>query len=1505
MRKLRGINVIHIIYSKFSLFPRRLGLGIALLFISLLLTTSMSAAGISVSEGFYTSAQQPVISEHYSTKQGLPSDAVYCSIKDRDGFMWFGTWYGLSRFDGARFLTYNQRTVPGSAIPPRKIQSIVEDSNGNLWLKTADWKLYVFYRETELFSSVYEEIKPFSANLQIIKIQQTDDGNILLLTKDKMLLLAGTNSEGRIWIQQLFDSSGKVNPHSFQLNKSVLSETATYISWIGQDNRVLNICKGEKLQAKPQDYITKCINGDADFTCACSVTNSLYIGNSEGLLFSIDAVNGNIAQKSLPERAHVSVIHADHNGNVYALTSNGSLYVWRKTDGEISKLPLHGSLNFSSIMRNKRITHMKCDKYDNLWFYESGVSLISYNPQTHEHKRFPITYNNDFNSSLYMEEAGDQGLFILTPAGNALFFDRESQTMHDISDMTKTEEIKEEQHFSDIYIDNDGLVWLSSLNNGIYRFNFPKQQFALLPLPNNDKSGVRNIFQMHNGNILVGTRSRNVYIYNVEGDVEQILPYDKYGIGAVYYAMEDNKGNLWLSTKGDGLVKVSADSHAANGFSYTHYKNSIDNPASISGNNVYVTYIDSNDNFWVGTLDGGLNLMAEKDGKTIFYNKNNGFNNYPAYGLYTEIRNMVEDDQQRLWIGTIDGLMSLNTKFSNIADIKFDTYRQPGQTSFANSDVYTLYKDNQNQIWVGAFGGGLSRLTGYDTENGMPQFQALGENDGLRNDVILSMTEDRLSRIWFATEGGLSCYDKKAGRIRNFDRYDGLPQLKMEETAAMLDRNGQIWMGSQQGLLVFNPQKVQTNTTDYPTYIVGYSINNKHSDDSKHLSDNLSISYTDQLQLEYNQEILTIEYSALNFKNYGNVTYRYRLDGYEKEWHYSGQNRIAGYTNLPPGSYTFHVEAIDESNPTLQSAAHLNIKVLPPWWLTWWAKIIYFLLAIALLYGIMHLTLLIMRMRNDVYIGQRLAELKIKFFTNISHELRTPLTLIQGSIQELKNESGLSSRGKEYVSMMEKNSSQMIQLVNQILDFRKIQNGKMRLHVSQTDINELLQQQYSQFHILAEEQEISFDIQPADSPLYVWADKERLASVVRNILANAFKFTPTGGSIYASAGLLNESGRAYIRIEDTGIGIPADKLEDIFERFSQADNSKMSQYQGTGIGLALSKEIIELHHGKIYADRGVDSGTVFTVELLLGKEHFVESEVDFYEGVEYVDNQAAVTVEPAEPQKDDADEKVHDGNRPTVLIVDDNKDLCRLLRLQLEPMYNIYTAHDGREGLKKISLNNPDVVVMDQMMPVMDGLQMLSKIRSDFQISHIPVIVLTAKGDEEAKTRAISMGANAYIIKPFNKDYLQARIDQLLKARATFRKHLLATDKQPLPSADDYGNYLEQKDVEFIDSIHEVIEKNMQNSDFNIDTIASTLGLSRSAFFKKVKSLTGFAPVDLIKEFRLRKAAELLAGTDMSMTEIAYKVGFRDSGYFSKCFRKKYDVSPRDFAASKRGVHQT
>ena len=778
-----------------------------------------------------------VISKHYTTAEGLPSNNVQCCLKDRDGFLWFGTWYGLCRFDGDQFTTYNKPVNPDSDIPPRKVESLVEDAQGRLWLKTVDWKLYVFDRVTERFHAVYDELKPYTKNLQVIKIQRTDEGRILLLTKDKTLLMAhteikeerGERRENAISIIKLFDAKGQTDPQTLQLYQDVRTTAHGYAVYVGRDYRIMAV---------------------------------------KGTLKALDAA------------------------------------------------------------------------------MEKETAITQH--QT------PITQQKAIAAGI--------------------------------------------EKYSQLYLDYDSLLWVTTTNQGVYCISTPRRQFSILPLPDSDQTGVRSICQLRNGSIIVGSRSRNVYLYGSDGQLRQTWSYSQYGIGAVYHSLEDSIGRLWLSTKGDGLVLAVPDASQTTGYRFQHYTHQKENAQSISGNNVYMTYIDSQQHVWVCTLDGGLNLVNEQKDSLTFYNKQNSFKHYPSYGLYAETRNMVEDTNGRLWVGTIDGLMSFDSHFKHPDDIIFRTYHNAPDATFANNDVFTLYRDQKKQIWVGAFGGGLQRLEG----------GPLGAREGLRNDVIYSITEDQHGHLWFATEAGLSLYNQETGRIRNFDQYDGLPNVEMEETAATCCSDGRLWVGSKQGILIFNPEQLQTSKAHYRTFILEVVANNQP------YIGPTALPYAREIVLDHDQNAFTIEFAALNFQNHGSINYRYRLEGFDRDWRYSGQHRVGSYNEVPPGTYTFIVEAIDDANPTMHSSTQLTVRILPPWWATWWAYLIYFLIAALIAWLVIRTVLQMNRMRNEIYISQRLAKLTSKpdegdeFIDRLHRIIRKNIPNTEFNVDAIASEMGLS-----------------------------------------------------------------------------------------------------------------------------------------------------------------------------------------------------------------------------------------------------------------------------------------------------------------------------------------------------------------------------------------------------------------------------------------------------------------------------------------------------------------
>ncbi|MBQ3700950.1 MAG: helix-turn-helix domain-containing protein [Prevotella sp.] len=777
----------------------------------------------------YAQVVPVVITQHYTTAEGLPSNNVMCILKDHDGFMWFGTWYGLCRFDGEKFMTFNKPMKSGSDIPPRKIESMLEDGQGRLWLKTVDWKLYTFDRQTECFHAINDELKKLTHNLQVIKIQRTEEGRILLLTKDKTLLMAYSDSKG-IHLTKLFEPQGQIDPQTLQLKEDIVTESQGYHIYIGRDFRIFVVPK-KKVQS--------------------------------------------------------------------------------------------------------------------------------------------------LQMAMEKEEAGRQQL-----------------TGH-MEQLAKQAGIAKH---TQLYLDKDSLLWVTTSSDGVYCLNMPRQQFDLITLPDNDQTGVRCLYQTRQGNIIVGTRSRNVYIYGTDGKLRQTLSYEQYGIGAIYHAMEDGQGRLWLSTKGDGLVVAVPDASQPIGYRMTHYRHQTDDPASLSGNNVYMTFCDSHQHIWVCTLDGGLNLVNEQKGQLSFYNKQHGLKHYPAYGLYTEVRNMVEDKEGHLWIGTIDGLMSIDGDFKRPEQIQFKTYRDQPEASFANNDIYTLYRDQTGQIWIGAFGGGLQKLGA----------GPLGPREGLRNDVIFSIVEDLQGHLWFATEAGLSCYNQQTGRIRNFDQYDGIPNVKIEEASALCSSDGHLWIGCKQGILTFSPQQLQTSKSDYRTFIIDVMA------DGQPYIGSTAMPYTDYVEYAHAQNSFSIEFAALNFPNLTSISYRYRLEGYDRDWRYSGPHRIASYNEVPPGSYTFIVETLDDVNPVLQSKAQLAIRILPPWWATWWAYLIYIVIAALIAWLVIRTVLQMNRMRNEIYISQRLAKLTSKpdesdeFIDKLHRIIRKNIPNTEFNVDAIASEMGLS-----------------------------------------------------------------------------------------------------------------------------------------------------------------------------------------------------------------------------------------------------------------------------------------------------------------------------------------------------------------------------------------------------------------------------------------------------------------------------------------------------------------
>lgn len=1456
-----------------------------------------------------------VIMEHYTVEDGLPSNTVYTSWKDSDGFLWIGTWHGLCSFDGSRFTPFVTRGGnQEGAIPPRKVYCITEDSGGYLWVRDTDNHLYVYDRRKDVFTNLYSELSENTQNVQVIKIQRMTNGHVLVLTRDKCLYEAWIADDGEPMLDRVFDGKEYIDPATMRLKHNIIGETADRLFWIDVDYNVYLLEKG----AGSGDMLAPVDEMQA-LTCCQAAGQYLCIGTSAGHVFVLDMDSGTLTKRIFPNVSKPVTGIMPAGGKVYFATADG-LYSFGREEGDaklLSKAFANGTSPF-------------VDSRKRLWMNVKDKAICCYDGATGTARSFAISADSIRDFVSYAEHP-QAGVFILTQGGEIWHYDDDSRRMENMGETCGGGTAGSQLRFLNLNLDSNNQLWLSSATSGVYKISYPPARFdfiyndiiAASAGHDNDDGDVRALFEAPDGDLWIATRGRQLFqIDPADGTVKRRLSLP----ANVYHIMQDANANLWLSTKGAGLIRASADPLAPQGLRMTTF--SAGGLYSISSDQVYFTFEDSRHRLWACTFNGGINLMEERDnGEIIFHNKNNTLANYPKQDAYINVRAMTEDKDGRLWAATTDGLLSFDGTFAKPADIVFETYNGKNSAFVADNDILSIHRLANGDIVLGTFGAGIFMLRSQDGSH-PATVTSLSPVDA--TDVIVSMVEDNSHKLWVCTETSLMSFDPSTSRLVRYDKYTGFPKVEIEENASLLTRDGRIVIGTRQGVVAFMPQQVfDAARHPSPTFIVSIKAVNSGTDDGGEALFEGSPRYVRNIVLNHDQNTLTLEFAALAFTDPDRMSYTYILDGYDEQWHDNGSNRYASYSKLPPGDYVFRVKLSDGCSPECS----LAITVRPPWWSTWWARLLWVVIAVILLLAAARAAIYVLKMRNQVYLSDRLAELKLKFFTNVSHELRTPLTLLKAPIEELKAER-LSDKGREYLALVDRNAGKMLRLVNDILDFRKIQSGKMKLKISYVNINTLVEAFREEYSLQARERGIAFRLEMPQEAVMAWVDGDKIRVVVSNILSNAFKFTHDGGTIVLYLSAVENTGTAgarrqdsasggkphtggtgtggmsaasgeepavsnvcRIRVEDDGEPIPKGQLETIFVPYNQASNTAGTALPGTGIGLSLSREFVTMHGGRIWAENIAGGGGVaFTVELPTDKEHFgagADICIDDVSASMVQDDATAAS----SPEVDD--------EKPTILLVEDNIDLCQMIRLQIGNLYNIHTAHDGDEGMAMIYRYRPDIIITDLLMPGIDGMELLRRVRKDFNISHTPVIILTARHSEETKLAATEGGANAYVTKPFSSAILAATINGLIEQQRIFQRKIVLNSHADAGAdvdaiKDGYEQHLVKKDLMFVEKIRKIIEDNLNTDGFNIDTIAETIGMSRSAFFKKLKALTGFAPVDLVKEIRLSKAAALLQSSDETVTSVAYSVGFHDVGYFAKCFRQKYGKTPKDYRAGFR-----
>jgi signal transduction histidine kinase/ligand-binding sensor domain-containing protein/DNA-binding response OmpR family regulator len=1068
--------------------------------------------------------------------------------------------------------------------------------------------------------------------------------------------------------------------------------------------------------------------------------------------------------------------------------------------------------------------------------------------------------------------------------------DKKTLSVSNMSHSSENENTLSENSLTTMFKDDkDGVIWAGTFKQGLNYFHENIMRFPLI-----------NKYSKPYG-----------------------LPYED-----INSFVEDKKGNLWLGTNGGGLICFNRQTGK-----FTTYRHNPRDPGSLSSDVIVTLFIDHDDKIWIGTFLSGLNCF---DGKIFTRYQHDPSNTKSLPGK--SVWEILEDSQQRLWIGMLDGGVNLFDREKKT----FTRYQHPNQRALLAGDAPTIVEDSDGNIWFGTSIGidVLMKATGqivhFEAEKGNPAtlrnnvivgiledskgrmwvgthgglslwhkrssgFINFTEKNGLAHNIIMSMLEDDQGRLWLGTPNGLSRAtireeaDSVVLSFRNYSEVDGLQGKHFNEDAAIRTRSGELVFGGVNGFNIFRPADIDKNKIVPQLALTEFQLFN-HTVTPRHPVNGeftlpAAITTDPSIVLNASENVFSIEFSVLNFIQPSKNQYKYKLEGFNKDWLTTdARNRRVTFTNLNAGDYVFRVIGSNNDGVWNEKGVSMNIKVLPPFWKSKKAYAIYLMIVLTLLFITRRLVqqreklkFAVRQQHEEVRRSRELDMMKTRFFTNVSHELRTPLSLILSPLDQLSAQAETSEQRKQF-DLIQRNAKRLLNLVNQLLDFRKLEVHDIGFRPSGGDLVSFVREIVQSFSDLSEKKDIHLIFESNVSSLEATFDHDKIEKILFNLLSNAFKFTMADGEISVSL-QVKDSGTDNIvelRVKDTGIGIPAEKHELIFERFFQNDLPNTIMNQGSGIGLAITKEFVRIHKGVIRVESEAGKGSCFIVILPLKRlAHFVHEEVN----------------EPVQsPTIDKKNEpEVTLIGKPTVLLVEDSEDFRFYLKDNLKTSYNVMEAANGEEGWTKVLSQVPDLVVTDIMMAGMNGLELCKKIKSDQRVSHIPVILLTARSGEEQRLEGFEVGADDYIPKPFNFQLLESRIRNLMSVRQNLRS--LFSKKNAIKASEIQ---ITSVDEQFIQRLIQFIEENVSNSNLSVLDMCRELGVSRAQFFKKIQTLTGKSPLEVVREIRLQHAVQLLEKSQLSVAEIAYKVGFNTPKYFTRYFKEVYHVLPSAYASGKR-----
>lgn len=1451
-------------------------------------------------------AQPKCTFTHYSVEDGLSEGEVLSMHQDKKGFMWFGTFDGLNRFDGVNFKVYKSGFNRYSTLTNNRVDKIIEDDYGYLWILTNNGDAHRFDTQKEVFIN-------FKGSTNNISTDQSPVQQIFCFSAGETWLTTENGGCVRIVSEKASDNfkidyfpiAGK-NTSKTKIT-GIFKDKESSI-WILTSNGISVVRKGQNAVEKI-NRIDKSGSQSLPFYSFLEFDDQIWFGSGTGDIFSYDFASKSFELTNTGVKSRIISIKPLNQREQIVLTSDDGFFILNRTTGEKKYFRKE---NNPSIPTNRMIS-VYVDKFGEAWIETAVEGVLHFDPFKERITNFKMktdkTNPNVFLPNFFIFEDKNDYLWVHPLGGGFSYYNRALKKLEYFYNEPGNPSRRFPNILHSAFPDQQGNLWMCTISRGIEKATFYPEQFRLLqPDPSSTahaENEVRTIFEDKNKFLWIATRDGSVHLFDSTkkrlGDLRENGTFTSGEIfnGLIYTIIQDRNGNIWMGSKGRGVFKLeNSGTGKIPQFKISNFTHNPNNLFSLNHDYVYSVFEDAKGRIWVGTYGGGLNYITEERNETRFINYNNQLKNYPFID-FKRVRHITADFRNNIWVATTNGLLVFNQNFTDPGNLKFQTYtyNPKDKTSLSNNNVNYIYCSPQNEIYVATFGGGLNQVYFQNKPGEKPVFKSFTEESGAPTDIILSITDDLKGNLWMSSERGILKFNKKNRSFEIYGKQSGIESKYFSEATGIRIHNGEILMGFDNGLYYFNPDQVRKSTAIPEIVFTGILVGGKDVNNSGFFRSNSTYnSKTSTLELNHNDKHFSIGYATLDYRNPNNIHYSVKLEGFDQEWHIERRQRVVNYTNLAPGKYVFKVKSTNSDGIWLDNERTINIIVHPSFWETKLARVLYFLVFLLLTATTIYIVFTIYKLRHKVEVEQLITNMKLKFFTDISHELRTPLTLISSPVDNILKNYTLEPDIKEQLSLVQSNTQRMLRLVNQILDFRKIQNKKMKLKVEEFALGGFVGEICVNFKKIAIEKGIELSFDDLSDEQNVWADKDKVEKMIYNLLANAIKFTPRGKKV--SVIIVKIGSNILVKVSDQGIGVSKEKVKNIFERFVSIDTSNLNFQPGTGIGLSLSKELAELHKAELTVESVEGAGATFTVTFKLGSSHY-GNDTDFV----LMDGQLPGTVLPSGNGKHE-DEIIPDDQDtvPVLLIIEDNEELQSFLKIVLSPDFHVIEACNGLQGLQIAKSQLPDIIITDIMMPEMDGLELARRIKADETTSHIPVVVLTAKTDLDTQLEALKTGADDYITKPFSSSYLKARIDNILNQRRKLHETFLSTLSTNLShqtskvfSTDPSLPVVESFDEKLLVKVMEIMEKNMDNSELTVDELVSKIGIGRSVFFKKLKSLTGIAPIEFIREVRIKRAAQLIETGEFTISQVTFMVGNNDPRYFSRCFKQKFGMTPSEY----------